>query len=251
MNNLTVMANKDLKVTSLEIAEWTGKRHDNVMRDIRIENENLAIINELIFELVEYVDSKGEKRPCYEMSRKGVMQLALKYDAVTRYKVIEKLEELENKSQFKDLSPQTQLLMQISQSIAMSEIKARKTEHKINQIQSNIENVETKLKNSIELLTEKIEKDWKDTINAKINELCVRCNLNYRVFRGDLYAELERIANCNISTRQTRLKERMKKAGATYKEHNAITKIHVIEKDSNLKQIFEGIVNRYVLKYAE
>jgi phage antirepressor YoqD-like protein len=95
----------NVKMTSLDIAEITGKRHDHVMRDIRKEIDNLGKINAPIFGLVDYIDAKGEKRPCYTFGKKGAMQLALKYDAVTRYKVIEKIEELENKSKFK--IPQT------------------------------------------------------------------------------------------------------------------------------------------------
>ena len=77
-------------MTSLDI---TGKRHDNIMRDIRQEIENLGNITELIFEVSEYKDSTGRKLPCYTFGRKGAMQLALKYDAQTRHKVIRKIEE--------------------------------------------------------------------------------------------------------------------------------------------------------------
>jgi Rha family phage regulatory protein len=71
---------------SRELAEITGKRHDNVMRDIKNEiealRENSESIfglvkgNALIFELVNYTDAKGEKRPCYSFGRDGAMQLA-------------------------------------------------------------------------------------------------------------------------------------------------------------------------------
>ena len=91
MNELIV---REIKMTSLELAEVTGKEHKNVMRDIRNEIEQLGD-NGLIFELVNYTDVKGEKRPCYQFGRDGAMQLALKYDAITRRKVILKLEELE------------------------------------------------------------------------------------------------------------------------------------------------------------
>ena len=111
--------------------------------------------------------------------------------------------------------------------------------------------MEERLSKSIEILTEKVEKDWKDVMNAKINEICARCGFNYQTFRGDLYAELEQVASCNISIRQKRMRERMKKAGATYKERQSITKIHIIESDDRLKQIFESIVNKYILKYSD
>jgi len=93
MNDLMKL---DIQMTSLELAELTGKRHADLMRDIRVEIDALGgEFNQRIFALVDYVDAKGEKRPCYSFGKKGAMQLALKYDAVTRYKVIEKLESLE------------------------------------------------------------------------------------------------------------------------------------------------------------
>ena len=49
------------KMSSREIAELAGKRHDNVMRDIRNMEPAWEKVNALRFELVEYTDSKGEK----------------------------------------------------------------------------------------------------------------------------------------------------------------------------------------------
>ena len=48
-------------ITSMQIAEITGKRHADIMRDIRDEMEKLAaggISNERKFALVDYIDSK-------------------------------------------------------------------------------------------------------------------------------------------------------------------------------------------------
>lgn len=93
------LMNNDIKMTSLDLAELTGKEHKHVMRDIRNEIEELGEeVNQSIFGLVSYIDKKGESRPCYQFGKKGAMQLALKYDAKTRYRVIERIEELENKS---------------------------------------------------------------------------------------------------------------------------------------------------------
>ena len=51
---------------SLDIAELTGKRHADVMRDIR--NLLEQGVNERNFALVDYADKKGEKRPCYNLT---------------------------------------------------------------------------------------------------------------------------------------------------------------------------------------
>jgi Rha family phage regulatory protein len=88
MNNLSTIT----KMTSMQIAEVTGKQHAHIMRDIRDEIEKLEVGGVSIeskFGLVEYTDAKGEKRPCYTLTKEGVLQLAARYDAVVRAKLIE------------------------------------------------------------------------------------------------------------------------------------------------------------------
>lgn len=80
-------------MSSLEIAELTGREHKNVLRDIR----NLLDqgVNQLNFEPVEYKDAKGENRPSYNLTKKGCLILASGYDAKLREKIIDRWEELE------------------------------------------------------------------------------------------------------------------------------------------------------------
>ena len=95
-------------MTSREIAEITSKLHKNILQDIRIEAEkldNAGISNGHIFQPVEYEDAKGEMRPQYILSKDGVMMLAMKYDTVIRYKITQKLKELEESNKLK--VPQT------------------------------------------------------------------------------------------------------------------------------------------------
>ena len=80
-------------MSSVAIAQVTGKRHRDVLRDIRALLEQG--VNERNFAPVEYTDAKGEKRPCYQLSRKGCLILASGYNALLREKIIDRLEELE------------------------------------------------------------------------------------------------------------------------------------------------------------
>lgn len=82
-------------MTSLEIAEVTGKEHKHILRDIRALLEQG--INETNFGLVEYKDKKGETRPMYQLTKKGCLILASGYDALLREKIIDRWEELEIK----------------------------------------------------------------------------------------------------------------------------------------------------------
>lgn len=80
-------------MTSLEIADITGKNHAHIMRDIRTLLDQG--VNESNFGLVNYKDRKGETRPCYELTKKGCLILASGYDALLREKIINRWEDLE------------------------------------------------------------------------------------------------------------------------------------------------------------
>lgn len=81
------------EMSSLEIAELTGKQHSNVMRDIRALLDQG--VNQINFELVDYTDKKGEKRSMYNLTKKGSLILASGYNAVLREKIIDRWEAIE------------------------------------------------------------------------------------------------------------------------------------------------------------
>jgi anti-repressor protein len=88
MNELMVTS----KTTSLELSGYINKQHHHIMRDIRDEIEKLesgGIKPSSMFGLSERQDSTGRTIPYYELTREGVLQLAARYDAVVRAKLIE------------------------------------------------------------------------------------------------------------------------------------------------------------------
>lgn len=89
------------RMNSIDIAKLIGKRHSNVIRDIRNISQQLDIQDGLNFELVKYKDSKGEDRPCYLLTQEGCLCLASGYDANLRMRIINRWKELElqNKKQ--------------------------------------------------------------------------------------------------------------------------------------------------------
>ena len=77
-------------MTSLEIAKITGKRHDNVLADIRDEIKKLgANLGLLIFQETDYINEQNKQTyPMFVLTSDGVLQLAARYDAVVRFKLI-------------------------------------------------------------------------------------------------------------------------------------------------------------------
>jgi phage anti-repressor protein len=86
--------------------------------------------------------------------------------------------------------------------------------------------------------------DWSKWANDKINIIIESEGLNHQKYRGDLYAELEQTARCNLEARQTQLRRRMRESGHTVKECKDISKLHIINADPKLRSIFETIVRR-------
>lgn len=84
-------------MTSLEVAELTGKEHKNVLRDIR--NLLEQGVQQLNFEpsfIIKELSNGGSKEiPIFNLTKKGCLILASGYDALLREKIINRWEELE------------------------------------------------------------------------------------------------------------------------------------------------------------
>ena len=83
------------RMTSLEIAQVTGKMHKDVMKAIRNMEPAWVKVNGRNFALVDYKDSKGELRPCYSLSKTETLYIATKFKDEMRAKLVLRWEELE------------------------------------------------------------------------------------------------------------------------------------------------------------
>jgi len=92
-------------MTSLEIAELTGKQHKDVMRAIRKMEPAWVKVNGRNFALVEYKDAKGELRPCYQLTKTECLYIATKFNDEARAKLVLRWEELEKRSLTPNPSP--------------------------------------------------------------------------------------------------------------------------------------------------
>lgn len=84
-------------MTSLQIAEVTGKPHADVMKAIRKMEPAWEKINEGKFSLVSYQDKKGEARPCYSLTKEECLYIATKFNDEARAKLIKRWKELEER----------------------------------------------------------------------------------------------------------------------------------------------------------
>lgn len=124
----------EITMTSLQVAEITGKNHSHVIRDIEDEIRKLgAEIGKTIFGLTSYTDKSNRQSKMYNLSKDGAMQLGTRYDATTRYKLIQRMNELEKQlsTQFKvPTTMKEALLLALEQQEQIEKLEAKQLEDK-------------------------------------------------------------------------------------------------------------------------
>ena len=107
---------------STQVAEYFGKNHQHVTRDIRNLIEKCPDLGVSNFGQSTYKDSQGKKQPCYRMDRKGFVLLAMGFtgEKALQFKIayIDAFDEMEaklrgdNLSQENTITPAQQLAIQ-------------------------------------------------------------------------------------------------------------------------------------------
>jgi len=87
--------NGEQRMTSLEIAQLSGKQHKDVLKAIRNMESAWEKVNGRDFALVDYKDLKGELRPCYLLSKTECLYIATKFNDEARAKLVIRWQELE------------------------------------------------------------------------------------------------------------------------------------------------------------
>lgn len=141
-------------MTSLEIAELTGKPHSDLMKAIRNMEPAWVKINGGKFSLVKYKDAKGEMRPCYELNKTECLYIATKFNDEARAKLVLRWEELEKEKRNGGFI--------VPQSFSEALMLAAKQQLQIEEMQRNIE---ARKAEEQRLLIENAQKD--ETINEQ------------------------------------------------------------------------------------
>lgn len=99
--SLVVDNTKPLTMSSRQIAEFTDKKHSNVMRDIREMYESLGIIDQLKTEFVERINNLGYavKEPVYHLDEEMTLTLVTGYDVKRRMIVIQEWKRLKEENE--------------------------------------------------------------------------------------------------------------------------------------------------------
>ena len=125
MNIQVLEANNVLTMSSLEIAELTGKQHKNVMRDIHNMLNQLEIHSAQFG--AQYKDSTGRSLPMFNLPKDETICLIAGYNAQVRMRIIKRWQELEQKesAQFKMPKTLSEALLLAGQQAALAEERQR------------------------------------------------------------------------------------------------------------------------------
>lgn len=199
-----------------------------------------------------YTDSTGRTLPCYLLTKKGCDMVANKMTGekgvlftAAYVTAFEKMREaVTSPTMIPGLSPQTQAL--INMELRQNRIEAEQREQK--QAFAGLSEDQRKTKNVVMTALNTFaaaptdEERWREEMNRRVRAMCEEYGLNYHTTIGEMYAELERRAHVNLSTRQKNLQARMRRGGATVAECRSISKLMIISQDAKLRYIYEAIV---------
>lgn len=96
MNTDLSVLNSTLTMSSREIAELTGKRHNNVLRDIDNLLKTLCSDLSTGYKSTTYVNVDGRQYRQYEMDKDSTICLVAGYDVNARMRIIKRWQELES-----------------------------------------------------------------------------------------------------------------------------------------------------------
>lgn len=126
--------NDDVKMSSREVAELTGKRHDHVLRDIATLNESYEEIALPKVGESTYLNSQNKTFREFLLTKMQTFDLMTGYDAILRIRVNRRWEELEKKNA-KPLS-QLELIIQSAQALLEQEKRMDNVEREIKEIKA-------------------------------------------------------------------------------------------------------------------
>lgn len=246
MNELQIVNFDGIDVVdSRDIALMVERDHKELLKSIRIYAGYLAEgeipLGDFFIEST-YLDGNNQERPNYLITKKGCDMIANK---MTGKKGV--LFTAAYVSAFERMRKQVATTQQLTpaQLIAAQAQVLVDMEQKMLTIQSQQAELAQRVDTAIKVFSRPKEDHWKADIDQAIKDLCEERGYSDPKARGKMYRELEEKCGCNIDSRLTRLRQRVKKQGMRYRDAMALTKLDAIAADKQLRAAFEGIVREW------
>ena len=148
-------------------------------------------------------------------------------------------------SQFADLSPQLQVLIQME--TRQKQIEARQAEQA-----TALAGLEQKLQNTCEVIA--LGKTaWRKDSEHLINKIARATGEGYggiRLVYEEIYRSIESRAGVSLNTRLTNKRNRMAGEGVCKSKRDRLTRVDIIAEDKKLIEIYVAIVKELAVKYG-
>jgi len=148
-------------------------------------------------------------------------------------------------SQFADLSPQLQVLIQME--TRQKQIEARQAEQA-----TALAGLEQKIQNTCEVIA--LDKTaWRKDSEHLINKIARATGEGYggiRLVYEEIYRSIESRAGVSLNTRLTNKRNRMAGEGVCKSKRDRLTRVDIIAEDKKLIEIYVAIVKELAVKYG-
>ena len=148
-------------------------------------------------------------------------------------------------SQFADLSPQLQVLIQME--TRQKQIEARQAEQA-----TALAGLDQKIQNTCEVIA--LDKTaWRKDSEHLINKIARATGEGYggiRLVYEEIYRSIESRAGVSLNTRLTNKRNRMAGEGVCKSKRDKLTRIDIIAEDKKLIEIYVAIVKELAVKYG-
>ena len=148
-------------------------------------------------------------------------------------------------SQFADLSPQLQVLIQME--TRQKQIEARQAEQA-----TTLAGLEQKIQNTCEVIA--LDKTaWRKDSEHLINKIARATGEGYggiRLVYEEIYRSIESRAGVSLNTRLTNKRNRMAGEGVCKSKRDKLTRVDIIAEDKKLIEIYVAIVKELAVKYG-
>lgn len=241
--------NNEFYVDSREVAEMVGKRHDNLVRDIKgyikILEDSSKLSSHNFFEESTYINSQNKIQPCYLLTKKGCDMVANKmtgskgvlFTATYVDAFHEMQEHIKKQSQINAPTTQLEAIKMFVQIQEEQQAFNKRIEKDVNSIR-HIVGIETK--------------NWRNDTNNILSAIAKHLgggDLHQKV-RAEAYKALEDKGRCNLKIRMQNRKGKMLANGATKTQIKNLSKLDVITDEPRLIEIYISVIKNMAIKYG-
>lgn len=244
MNNLQITEQKE-NLTSLELleqinifrSEYDDKAellHKTLLEIIRNEFEEEIAEQKIL--LGSYKDKNNQDRPMYVLTLSQAKQVLVRESKHVRKAVIKYIEKLEQGIQKPPKLTVEQILeYQFSYSKEIGE--------RVDKLGDRVDNITNIVGLNV--------MNWRKDSTELINKIALKLGGFEQIstVRNEIYEELERRANCKLSTRLTNKRRRMADEGICLSTRNKLNNVDVIADDKKLIEIYLAVVKDFAIKY--